>query len=127
MDPLDAPMSDEHDYMPDKDERMWATFVHLGIAAGLVIPLGNVIAPLVIWLVFKDRSAYVDYHGKEALNFQLTMLLAFAAGLLLIFLLIGIPILILVGLLDLVLSVVAAIRANEGERYRYPISIRFIQ
>ena len=127
MDPLDAPMTDENDYLPDSDERMWSTFAHLGIIAGLVIPLGNIIAPLVIWLVYKDRSVYIDYHGKEALNFQLTMTIAMIISGILIFVLIGLPLLIVLGLLDLILSIIAAVRANEGERYRYPFNIRFVQ
>jgi uncharacterized Tic20 family protein len=127
MDPLDAPMTEENDYLPDSEERMWATFAHLGIIAGLVIPLGNIIAPLVIWLIKKDESAYVDYHGKEALNFQLTMTLAMFVSAILIFVLIGIPLLIVVAIADLILSIMAAVRANEGEHYRYPFNIRFIQ
>lgn len=119
-------MTDENDYLPDSDERMWSTFAHLGIVAGLVIPLGNIIAPLVIWLVYKDRSDYVDYHGKEALNFQLTMTIAMVISAILIFVLIGLPLLIVFALLDLILSIVAAVRANEGERYRYPFNIRFL-
>jgi uncharacterized Tic20 family protein len=89
--------------------------------------LGNIIAPLVIWLIKKDESAYVDYHGKEALNFQLTMTLAMFVSAILIFVLIGIPLLIVVAIADLILSIMAAVRANEGEHYRYPFNIRFIQ
>ena len=106
---------------------MWSTFAHLGFVAGMVIPFGNVIAPLVIWLVFKDRSSYVDYHGKEALNFQITVTLAMIASGILILLLIGIFLLIGVVLLALVFSIMAAIKANNGEYYEYPFTIRFIR
>ncbi len=124
--PLDSGASRE-DLIPDKDDKMWATFAHLGIIAGFVIPFGNVLAPLIIWLVFKDRSSYVDYHGKEALNFQLTVTIAIIASIILIFLLVGIFLVIVVALLSLVFSVVAAVKANEGAYYEYPINIRFIQ
>ena len=113
--------------IPDKDELMWSTFAHLGFVAGMVIPFGNVIAPLVIWLVFKDRSSYVDYHGKEALNFQITVTLAMIASGILILLLIGIFLLIAVVLLALVFSIMGAIKANNGEYYEYPFTIRFIR
>ncbi|MCB9296259.1 MAG: DUF4870 domain-containing protein [Lewinellaceae bacterium] len=106
---------------------MWATFAHLGFLAGLVVPFGNIVTPLVIWLVFKDRSSYVDYHGKEALNFQITVTIALIASAILILLLIGIFLLVGVALLALVLSIVAAVKANNGEYYEYPFTIRFIR
>ncbi len=124
--PLDSHETREG-LIPDKDELMWSTFAHLGFLAGLVIPFGNVVAPLVIWLVFKDRSAYIDYHGKEALNFQITVTIALIASGILVLLLIGIFLLIAVAILALVLSVVAAVKANNGEYYEYPFSIRFIR
>ena len=126
QEPLDSHETREG-LIPDKDELMWSTFAHLGFIAGLVIPFGNVIAPLVIWLVFKDRSSYVDYHGKEALNFQITVTLAMIASGILILLLIGIFLLIAVVLLALVFSIMGAIKANNGEYYEYPFTIRFIR
>ncbi len=126
QEPLDSHETREG-LIPDKDELMWSTFAHLGFVAGLVIPFGNVIAPLVIWLVFKDRSSYVDYHGKEALNFQITVTLAMIASGILILLLIGIFLLIGVVLLALVFSIMGAIKANNGEYYEYPFTIRFIR
>ena len=126
QEPLDSHETREG-LIPDKDELMWSTFAHLGFLAGLAIPFGNILAPLVIWLVFKDRSSYVDYHGKEALNFQITITLAIIASGILILLIIGIFLLIAVVLLALVLSIVAAVKANNGEYYEYPFSIRFIR
>ncbi|MCB9289420.1 MAG: DUF4870 domain-containing protein [Lewinellaceae bacterium] len=106
---------------------MWSTFAHLGFLAGLVIPFGNIVAPLVIWLVYKDRSSYIDFHGKEALNFQITMTIALIGSAFLILLFIGIFLVIGAVILSLVLSIIAATKANNGEYYRYPFSIRFIQ
>ena len=126
QEPLDSHETREG-LIPDKDELMWSTFAHLGFLAGLVIPFGNIVAPLVIWLVFKDRSSYVDYHGKEALNFQITVTLAMIASGILILLLIGIFLLIAVVLLALVFSIMGAIKANNGEYYEYPFTIRFIR
>ena len=79
------------------------------------------------WLVYKDRSSYVEYHSKEALNFQLTVTIAMVASGILVLLLIGIFLLIGVLLLALVLSIVAAVKANNGEYYEYPFTIRFIR
>ncbi|MCB0596318.1 MAG: DUF4870 domain-containing protein [Phaeodactylibacter sp.] len=126
QEPLDSHETREG-LIPDKDELMWSTFAHLGFLAGLIIPFGNVVAPLVIWLVYKDRSSYVEYHSKEALNFQLTVTIAMVASGILVLLLIGIFLLIGVLLLALVLSIVAAVKANNGEYYEYPFTIRFIR
>ncbi len=120
-------MTDEHDHIPDKDEKMWATFTHLGFIAGLVIPFGNLIAPLVIWLVYKDRSSYVDYHGKEALNFQITLTIGLVISAILIFVIVGFFLLFILGLVGLIFAIIAAIRANEGEYYEYPFNLRFIK
>ena len=98
------------------EERMWATFAHLGFLAGLVVPLGNIIAPLVIWLVYKDQSDFIDRHGKEALNFHLSMLL-YGIGLLVLSVIlfvtiIGIlliPVVVIVGLVVVFLQVIASI------------------
>ena len=126
QEPLDSHETREG-LIPDKDELMWSTFAHLGFLAGLIIPFGNVVAPLVIWLVYKDRSSYVEYHSKEALNFQLTVTIAMVASGILVLLLIGIFLLIGILLLALVLSIVAAVKANNGEYYEYPFTIRFIR
>lgn len=125
-DPLD--IFDEDAYST-KDERMWATFAHLGIVAGLVIPLGSILAPLIIWLVQKDKSGFIDEHAKEALNFQITMLIAFIISGILMLVIIGFFLIIAVAIIDLVYSIIAATKANNGEPYKYPknLCIQFIK
>ncbi len=114
----------------DKDARMWAMFCHLAGVGGLlpIIPvLGSVIAPLIIWQIKKDNSAFVDEQGKEAVNFQLSVLLcAFVAGIL-CFACAGFALLPVVYVLDVVFLLIAAIKANDGLHYRYPLTIRFIK
>lgn len=112
--------------MTQSQERTWAMVTHLSALAMFIIPLGNVIGPLIIWLMKKDESKYVDDQGKESLNFQISICIygLFAAMLIVIF--IGFLLLIGLGILMLVLVVVAAIRASEGERFRYPFTIRLI-
>ena len=111
----------------DSNTKMLATFSHLGIVAGIVIPLGNILAPLIIWLTQKDKSAYVEAHAKEALNFQITMAIIMIASAILIFIYIGIILLFAAGIANLVLSIMAAIKANEGHSYEYPFNFRFIK
>ena len=113
-----------------KDARKWAMFCHLAGLAGL-IPIapafGSVIAPLIIWQIKKDEFEFVDEQGKEALNFQISILIyALVAGLL-CFACIGFFLLPAVYIFDLIFLLIAAVKANNGQRYRYPLSIRFIK
>ena len=110
----------------DRDENMWAMFCHLAALIGFVFPFGNIIGPLVIWVLKKDEYPLVNENGKESLNFQISMTIYIIAAFLLSFVLIGIPILIALGLYELIAIVIAAIKANEGITFRYPLTIRFI-
>ena len=104
---------------PD-EEKLWAIGAHIG-----PIVLGFV-APLVVWLVFKDRSRFLDRHGKEALNMQISYLIYFAVASVTLFVLIGLILLPIVGIAWLVLMVIATIKAANLEDYRYPAILRFI-
>ncbi|HRI19874.1 MAG TPA: DUF4870 domain-containing protein [Panacibacter sp.] len=106
------------DYTPTSDEKTMAILSHI---LTLVAPL---LAPLIIYLVKKDESKFVEYHAKESLNFQITVIIICIA---LFITLIGILLLWVVGLLSLVLVIVATIRASEGKLYKYPFSIKFIK
>jgi hypothetical protein len=111
----------------NKDERMWASFCHLAAFAGLAVPLfGNFLGPLVVWLMKKDEFPLVDDQGKEALNFQINILIYSAISFLLIWACVGIPLLIVVGIYAIVMTILATFQANQGVRYRYPMTIRFI-
>ncbi len=114
--------------LSEQDERMYATLAHLGGFAGLVLPaLGSVLAPLVIWLTQKDKSDFVDYHGKEAVNFQLTVMIAYIISGILCLLIIGFVLLGIVFLLNVIFMILGAVEANKGEFYKYPFSISFIK
>lgn len=109
-------------------ERQWAVLCHLSALLGLIIfGFGAVLGPLVLWLWKKDEMPFVDDQGKEALNFQITVFLAGLVCFALVFLLIGIPMLAALVVVDLVFIVVAAIKVNEGVRYRYPVNLRLIK
>jgi uncharacterized protein len=112
---------------PTEEEKTLGMLCHLlGILTGFV-------GPLILWLVKKDSSRYIDYHGREALNFQITLFivmitLSFATMLLMI-IFIGIlliPVLFVVAILALVAEILAAVAAQKGEFYRYPCCIRFV-
>ena len=100
---------------------------HLSALAGFVIPFGNIIGPVLVWQIKKNEFPSVDEHGKESVNFQISVLIYCAICFVLTFVLIGIPLLVAVGLGSLVLIIIAGIKANNGEHYRYPLTIRFIK
>ncbi len=113
--------------MNEKDARTWAMFCHLGALAGYIIPFGNIIAPLVIWLIKKDESPLVDDQGKESLNFQISITIYALVALVLTLIIIGFFLLFAVGIFALVMVIVATVKVNSGEKYRYPLCIRFIK
>jgi uncharacterized Tic20 family protein len=99
---------------------------HLSALAGYVFPLGHLIGPLLVWLMKREQFPLVEDQGRVSLNFQISVTLyAIAAGLLSL-VVIGIPLLIAVLVFQCVLVIIAAVRANEGERYRYPLTLRFV-
>jgi uncharacterized Tic20 family protein len=106
-------------------ERLWAMLAHLLSFVAAYIALGF-LAPLVVLLVFGQRSAFVRAHAVESLNFNLTWLLYAVVAVILAFLLVGIPILVALGIAYVILVIIASVRANNGEFYRYPLTIRFI-
>lgn len=110
-----------------KEDRTWAMIAHLSTLSGSFIPLGNVLGPLIIWLIKREGSAFVDAHGKEALNFNLSITIYAAISTVLIFLVIGAVLLFGLFVLWIVCLILACIKANEGKMYRYPLTIRFIK
>jgi uncharacterized Tic20 family protein len=112
---------------PNRDQNTWAMLCHLSALAGFVIPFGNIIGPLVIWMIKKDEFPLVADQGKEALNFQISMTIFYIISIILIIVLIGIILLIGLGIFSLIMTIIAMVKANEGVAYRYPLCIRFIK
>ena len=112
----------------DPQEKQWGMFTHLAALATFVVPVaGNVIGPLIIYLVKKDEYEFVNEQGKEVLNFQLTWSIIFIISFVLIF--VGICVLMLIGfgLAWLVLVIVGSVAASNGQYYKYPLTIKFLQ
>jgi uncharacterized protein len=110
------------------NDNLWAMLCHataLTIYVGL--PLGNIIGPLIVWLIKKDTIPLVDDQGKESLNFQLSILIYAIVSLLLIMVVIGIGLIVAVIVFHLVMTVIATVKASQGIAYRYPLCIRFIR
>jgi hypothetical protein len=110
----------------DSTARTWAMLCHLSAFAGLVgVPFGNILGPLVVWLIKKEEMPLVDREGKKSLNFQISMTIYGVVAAALTFILIGIPLLIAVGILWLVCTIIASVKANGGQPYDYPLTIKF--
>jgi len=108
-------------------ERQWALICHLSALSGYIIPFGHLIVPIIIWSMKKDEMPMVDEHGKEVINFQISMTIWMIVSAMLIILLIGIPMLIVLAILQVVFVVIGAIKADSGQLYKYPLSIQFIK
>jgi uncharacterized Tic20 family protein len=112
---------------PSRDERLWAMVAHLLGLVGHTAPFGNVIGPLIIWLIKRNEMPFVNDQGKEAINFQISFSIYFLIGWALWAVVIGMIILPVVYLSWLVLMIMAAIKSNNGVAYRYPATIRLIK
>jgi uncharacterized Tic20 family protein len=116
--------------LSQQDEKTWATLVHLApfLAAAVGIPF---LGPLIVFLIFKDRGPFIRFHAAQALNFQIVVTIAFwvlgLVSLPVITLIVTIPCFIVLGIAWVVLSIVAAIKANSGEWYRYPLTPELVK
>ncbi len=129
--PVGEPHGAEHgspapSSMKPADERTWAMLGHLGSFVAAYIALG-LIAPLIVLLVKGNESPYVRAHAVESLNFQITALIAALVSIPFVFILIGIPMLIVIGVLYLIWVIQASLAANRGEYYRYPVNWRIVK
>ena len=123
--PAPVPAPQQSSTLSPADERTWGTLAHLSGFLAAYVALGF-LGPLLVMVTVGNRSAFVRQHAVEALNFNLSVLIYLAVSGVLAFVLIGIPMLVAVGVLYLWTTVQAALAANRGETYRYPLSIRFV-
>jgi uncharacterized Tic20 family protein len=117
------------DYPPITSEaRNWAMLCHLSALAGLVVPgVAMFVGPLIVWLLKRNEHPFVDEHGKEALNFQISMLIYLVLLSPTICILIGFVLLPALLLANVVFVIIASMRASNGEAYRYPLTIRLVR
>jgi len=106
---------------PTGTDKIWSMLSHLSALFGV-----GLILPLVVYLAMRRESEYVATNAKEALNFHLSILLYIICCVPLVFVLIGIPLMIIIGLCSLVLAIIAAVKASDGHCYRYPFTVRFV-
>jgi hypothetical protein len=108
--------------------RDWAVFCHLSALVGFLgLPFGCLLAPLVVWLIKRDEYPFLDDQGREALNWQLSVVVYQLCALLLFCCLVGFAALPALKVLNFVFILVAAVNAGQGKAYRYPLAIRFLR
>jgi len=111
----DAPLT------PKGNDKIWSMFCHLSALLGV-----GFVLPLVVYLAMRHESEYVADNAREALNFHISVLIYSLCCIPLVFILIGIPMLIVLGLGSLVLAIIATIKASDGQCYRYPLTLRLV-
>ncbi|MCU1471265.1 MAG: hypothetical protein JWQ39_2414 [Glaciihabitans sp.] len=107
--------------LSDSDQRLWATLIHVGGVFFWIWP------SLIGYLVAKDRGAFIREHARQALNFHITMAIAVLIGFLLTIILVGFLIIAAIAVVILIFSILAAVAANNGQLFRYPLSYEFIK
>jgi uncharacterized Tic20 family protein len=130
--PAEEPIADaapDGPIAPTADDKQWGMFAHLAALLGLAVGGFTFVGPLIVWLAKKDQSNYVDYHGKESLNFQLNILIYYLLTLVVTVATCGItfPLPMLVLIWSIVMPIIAGLAANKGEMYRYPLTFRMIK
>lgn len=109
------------------EENVYLLLMHLSQFAGFLLPGLGFIAPIVLWITNKDVNANVDLHGKNIMNFMISYLIYGTVSAILIILLIGIPLLVILGIMVFVFPIIAAIKANNLEYWKYPLTIQFLK
>lgn len=116
------------DFQPwGMDLRTFTILMHLSIFAGAIVPFGGIILPVVMWTTNKDKSVLIDQHGKNILNWMISSIIYVIGGAILVLIGIGVLILIAVAVCTVVFAIVGAVKASNGEVYKYPLAIEFIK
>ncbi|MFU8876534.1 MAG: DUF4870 domain-containing protein [Wenzhouxiangellaceae bacterium] len=122
----------EYDSQPDlpshsdRHTRQWATILHLSLLSGLIIPLGGLVVPVIIYMLKKDDVPGLVPHGRVVFNWVISFILYGIICFLLMLIAIGFVLIWILGLLGLIFPIIGAIKANDGEVWQYPLSIRFL-
>jgi uncharacterized Tic20 family protein len=113
--------------VPGQEEKTWGMLAHLSAFAGLILPLGSILGPLVVWLVKRDQSGFVAEQGKEALNFNISVAIAALVCWVLVYVFIGILLGVALFIYWMAATILAGIKAGEGVHYRHRFSLRLVK
>lgn len=112
---------------PSYEVRQGAMLCHLAAFLGFVFPFGSVVGPLILWQMKKEVDPFIDDQGKEALNFQITVAIAWMVCIVLAFAVVGFFLMVALAIATVVLTIIGSIKANKGIAYRYPLTWRVIK
>ena len=112
---------------PNFNVNQWAMFLHLSQLANCIVPLAGIVAPIVLWQMKEDESAVIDRHGKMVVNWLISAFIYCCVCVGLFFLIIPVLVLILIGIASVIFAIVGGIKANNGEFWEYPITIKFLK
>tara|TARA_R110001592_G_scaffold16721_2_gene70997 strand:- start:1071 stop:1421 length:351 start_codon:yes stop_codon:yes gene_type:complete len=108
----------------DREARQWGMICHLAALVGYLIPFGNIIGPFIVWQIKKEESPFIDFHGREAVNFQICYTIYLCIALLLMVVFVGFFLAPMLILVQVILMIIAAVKASSGEYYQYPFIFR---
>jgi uncharacterized Tic20 family protein len=109
------------------DVKQFNMLMHIAQFAGYIIPLGGFILPIVMWSSNKELDKSIDANGKNIINWMISSVIYAIVFILLIFMIIGIPLLVALGICSTIFTIIGAIKASNGEIYRYPFSFTFLK
>ena len=112
---------------PALDVNSWGLFIHLSQFFAVLLPIAGLVVPLILWQIKKDQSEIIDRHGKVVMNWILTEFILLLIIIPFCFILVGFPLLFILGVLGIVFPIIGAIKASDGEVWSYPCSIRFLK
>ena len=115
------------DQSSQKDQNTWAMILHFSIFSGFIIPMAGLIAPIIIWQIKKSEMPGIDAHGKVVTNWIISSIIYGIVSIILSAVVIGIPLLLLLGVLTIIFPIIGGIKANNGEVWEYPITIKFFK
>ena len=111
----------------ERETRTWAMFLHFSLLAGFVVPIAGLVAPIIIWQVQKNNLPGIDEHGKVVVNWLISAIIYGVVSGLLTVILIGIPMLIVLVVVSIIFPIIGGIKANDGQLWKYPLSIQFFK
>lgn len=111
----------------DVDQKTYITLMHLSQFAGFILPGLGFLTPIIMWILKSKENSEIDRHGKNIANFMISMIIYATISAILIILIIGIPMLIAIGFIEIVFIILASIKASNGEYWKYPLSIQFFK
>ncbi len=111
----------------ESETRQWAMILHLSMLAGFLVPMAGLVTPVIIWQWKKEELPDIDIHGKNAVNWIISEIIYLVISLALVFVVIGIPLLIALGLLGIIFPIIAGVKASHGVVWKYPLTITFLK